>query len=120
METKIQTDETMLDPSISLRFANWDDLSAITQLIYDVCEADGDTTVAVTEEELTLEWKSPGFNIETDGVVAVTGDGRIVGYEEFFNEHEHSKLRTDGYVNPQFKGLGIATSMMRAIGSGGL
>ena len=115
MATKLQTNETFLDPTISLRFATWDDLSAVTQLVYDVCEADGDTTVAVTEEEMALEWKTPGFNIETDGIVAVTQDGRIVGFEEFANEYEHSKLRTDGYVHPQFKGLGIATSMMQAV-----
>jgi len=115
MGTILQTEKTILDPTISLRFATWADLSAVTQLIYDVCEADGDTTVAVTEEEMTNEWKTPGFNIETDGIVAVTSDGRIVGYEEFFNEHEHSKLRTDGYVHPQFKGLGIATAMMHVV-----
>jgi mycothiol synthase len=115
MTTKLKTDETVLDPTISLRFTQWADISAVTQLVYDVCEADGDTTVAVTEEEMALEWRSPGFNIETDGIVAVTKDGRIVGYEEFVNEHEHSKLRTDGYVHPQFKGLGIGTSMLHAI-----
>jgi mycothiol synthase len=115
MVSKLQTKDAALDPTISLRFANWNDISAVTQLVYDVCEADGDTTVAVTEEEMKHEWETPGFNIETDGIVAVTQDGRIVGYEEFFNEHKHSKLRTDGYVHPQFKGLGIATSMMKLI-----
>jgi mycothiol synthase len=115
MTTKLKVDETLLDPTISLRFAQWADLSAVTQLIYDVCEADGDTTVAVTEEEMALEWKSPGFNIETDGIVAVTADGRVVGYEEFTNDFEYAKLNTDGYVHPQFKGLGIATSMMKLI-----
>lgn len=115
MDTKLQTNETILNPGISLRFAQWDDLNPITQLVYDVCEADGDVTVAVTPEEMKLEWQAPGFNIETDGIVAVTADGRIVGYEEFANEHEHSKLRTDGYVHPEFKGLGIGTSMMRLI-----
>jgi len=115
MGTKLQTDETILDSSISLRFATWDDLSAVTQLIYDVCEADGDTTVAVTKDEMAQEWKTPGFEIERDGIVAVTPEGCIVGYEEFFNEHKHAKLRTDGYVHPQFKSLGIATSMMKLI-----
>ena len=116
MTTKLQPDETILDPNISLRFAQWADLNAVTQLVYDVCEADGDTTVALTVDEMKHEWESPGFNIETDGIVAVTEDGRIVGYEEFFNEHEHSKLRTDGYVHPKFKGLGIGTALLRAIG----
>ena len=115
MGTKLQPKDALLDSTIGLRFANWNDLSAVTQLVYDVCEADGDTTVAVTEDEMKHEWKTPGFNIETDGIVAVMNDGRIVGYEEFFNEHKHAKLRTDGYVHPQFKGLGIATAMMKLI-----
>jgi len=116
MTTKLQIDNTILDPSISLRNAGWDDLKAVTQLIYDACEADGDTTVAVTEEEIKHEWETSGFNLETDSIVAVTADGQVVGYEEFVNMHEHSKLRTDGYVHPGFKGLGIGTALMRAIG----
>jgi len=116
MTTKLQPDKTILNPSISLRFAKWDDLNAVTQLVYDVCEADGDTTVAVTVEEMKMEWQTPGFNIETDGIVAVTKDGRVVGYEEFTNEHKHAKLRTDGYVHPEFKGLGIGTALMRVVG----
>ena len=115
METLIKTNNTILDSSLSLRTAQWADLHAIAKLIYDVCEADGDTAVAVTPEELKLEWQTPGFNIETDGVVVTTADGQIVGYEEFANEYEHSKLRTDGYVHPAFKGRGIATSMLRVI-----
>jgi len=115
MTTVLQSKDSTLDPRITLRFATWGDLKSVTQLVYDVCEADGDTTVAVTEEEMELEWKTEGFNIETDGIVAVTEDGRIVGFEEFMNEHEHSKLRTDGYVHPEFKDLGIATSMMKLV-----
>ena len=115
MTTKPKTDKAVLDPSIRLRFAQWADLNAVTQLIYDVCEADGDITMAVTPEEMKHEWETPGFNVETDAIVAVTTDGRIVGYEEFFNLHDHAKLRTDGYVHPKFTGLGIGTSMMRAV-----
>lgn len=115
MNTQTKQIETILAPSLRLRPAQWADLNAVAQLIYDVCEADGDTTVAVTPEELKLEWQTPEFNIETDGLVAVTEDGQIVGYEEFVDEHEHSKLRTDGYVHPGFKGLGIGTSLLRMI-----
>lgn len=115
MTTNPQTDDVVLDPSIVLRNTRWDDLKAVTQLIYDVCEADGDTTVALTEEEMVQEWRTPGFDIETDGIVAVTTDGRVVGYEEFTNEFEHSKLRADGYVHPLYRGLGIATAMLYAV-----
>jgi len=115
MTTKLQPINVILDPSITLRYANWSDLETVTQLIYDVCEADGDTTVALTVEEMKQEWGRSGFNVETDAIVAVTTDGRIVGYEELANEHEYVELRADGYVHPQFKGLGIATSMMQLI-----
>src|SRR5690349_11697711 len=115
MNTKLKEPEMLLAPGLALRPAQWADLNAVTQLIYDVCEADGDVTVAVTPEELKLEWQTPGFNIETDSIVAVTEEGRIVGYEEFVNEHEHSKLRTDGYVHPRCKGLGIGTALLQMI-----
>jgi len=85
VNTKVKEEEMLLAPGLQLRSAQWADLNAVTQLIYDVCEADGDVTVAVTPEELKLEWQTPGFNIETDGLVVVTKDGRIVGYEEFVN-----------------------------------
>ena len=46
------TNETHLDPSLSLRPVQWADLNAVAKLIYDVCEADGDVTVATTPEDL--------------------------------------------------------------------
>ena len=59
MESKLQTKHVILDSKIHLRPAQWDDLNAVAQLIYDVCEADGDTSVAVTPEELKLRMANP-------------------------------------------------------------
>jgi len=115
MDTKFRTDETILDPGLKMRSVKWSDLNAVAQLIYDVCEADGDTTVAVTPEELKLEWQTPGFNLERDAFVVETRDGRIVGFEEFNNRHVHVTLETDGYVHPDFKGHGIGTSLLRTV-----
>jgi mycothiol synthase len=115
MDTKFRTDSTTLSPNLTLRPAQWADLNAVAQLIYDVCEADGDTTVAVTPEELKLEWQTPGFNLERDAFVVETLDGRIVGFEEFNNRHMHTTLETDGYVHPDFKGGGIGTSLLRTV-----
>lgn len=107
--------ETVLGEGLLLRTTEWKDRDAVAQLIYDVCEADGDTTVAVTPQELENEWKTEGFTLETDAFLVETADGRIVGYEEFFNEHQHVHLRTDGYVHPQFKNRGIGTALLKRV-----
>ena len=112
---EINMEDSSLPETFKLRPAAWSDLEAVTQLIYDVCAADGDATVAVTSEELKHEWETPGFELERDAFLVETHDGRIVGYEEFFNEYEHAKLRTDGYVHPDFKGRGIGTTLLRTI-----
>jgi len=112
---EINVEDAILPETFKLRPAAWSDLEAVTQLIYDVCAADGDATVAVTSEELKHEWETPGFELERDAFLVETPDGRIVGYEEFFNEFEHAKLRTDGYVHPDFKGRGIGTTLLRTI-----
>jgi mycothiol synthase len=109
------TKESVLAEGLLLRPVEWKDRDAVAKVIYDVCEADGDTTVAVTPEELENEWKNEGFHLETDAFLVETQDGRVVGYEEFSNTHEHYSLNTDGYVHPEFRNLGIGTALLRRV-----
>ncbi len=106
---------TNLDASLNLRAVRWDDLNAVTSLIYDICEAKGDITVAYSPEDLANEWKYEGFNLEQDAFLVETRDGRVVGYEGLFNVRDHCDLCGDVYVHPEFKGLGVRTALLRAM-----
>lgn len=99
----------------TVRPTQWSDLEAVTTLIREVLTADGDAMSAVTSAELEREWKSEGFTLETDAWVAVTDDGRVVGCEEFNHRHAHAYFSGDGYVHPEFRGLGIGTALLRMV-----
>ena len=77
------------------------------ELIYDICEAQGDTSVAVTPDDLANEWKYEGFNPEQDACLVEAHDGRAVGYAALFDIRDHCDLSGDVYVHPEFKGLGV-------------
>jgi mycothiol synthase len=109
------TKEMLLNTNLKLRAVTWADLHAVAKLIYDVCEADGDVTVAQTPEELEHEWRTKGFKPETDAFLVEANDGRIVGYLDFYNIKDHAHLAIDGYVHPDFHGMNIdRVLMMRA------
>jgi mycothiol synthase len=107
--------KTHLDPSLTLRPAHWTDLNTVAKLTHDVAEMEGDSLFVLTTEELANEWKSEGFNVERDVFVVETRDGRLVGSEEFYNESGHYKLKADGCVHPEFRGLGIGSSLLEKI-----
>lgn len=113
MTTKYE--EIVLAPNLILRLVKSSDFKAIAELILASSIADGDPTTTVTEEELQRFWTSSGVNIEADGWVVETREGRIVGYEEFYAKCAHAAMVGDGYVHPEFHGLGIGTTMLQAL-----
>jgi mycothiol synthase len=115
MNTQLQVHEPHLDLALKLRPARRADLTAIAQLILDVCTADGDPVAATSEEDLRRSWSSPEVKLETDAWIVETDDGKLVGYQEFHNRYAHASVHGDGYVHPEFHGLGIGTTMLRAL-----
>src|SRR6266540_541008 len=97
MNTKLSVDEITLDSSLSLRSVKWSDLKAIAELVLAASIADGDPTTTVTEDDLNRFWSSSDVNIETDGWVVETEEGRIVGYQEFYDKQAHAAMVGDGY-----------------------
>ena len=113
MDIKLKADEITLGPPLKVRPAQWTDLEAVAQLMYEVWEDDGDVTMASTPEDLRIHWQLPDFNLEDDTFVVETSDGRIVGFDQF-HQYKHAILEAEGYVHPAFKGRGIGTSLLRA------
>lgn len=114
MDTKLNADETILAPDLRVRPAQWEDLNAVAQLMYDAWEDDGDTTMAATPEDLLIWWQKPGFDLEHDTFVVETLEGSIVGFDQFDNRYMHAILEAEGYVHPKFKGRAIGTALLRA------
>ena len=101
-----------LDPGLTLRPASLADVNAVAKLTYEVAKMEGDASFVMTAEELANAWRNEGFLVERDVFVVETQEGRVVGSEEFYNENGHCKLTADGCVHPEFRGLGIGTSLL--------
>ena len=115
MTTPLSSTATPLNASLALRTVRQADLNPIAQLIYEICEAEGDTSVAVTPEDLANEWEYAGFDPQQDAFVVQTPDARVVGYGAVFDIGEHCEMSGDIYVHPQFKGLGVEAALLRAL-----
>ncbi len=98
--------------TFKVRSATWSDLEGVCNLIHAVCKADGDESMSVTPEELTLEWNTPGFVLGNDAWVVTNPDGKVIGYEVFNNRFAHAVLQGDGYVHPDYTGFGIGSGLL--------
>jgi mycothiol synthase len=116
------TDLSILPEGFEIRHATPEDLQAVVDVIrsYDL-QQEGETHE--TAESWLPQWQRPDFDLVKDAWVviapgqkgaAVSGtEEKIVGYQELWNRAEHSVLAGDGYVHPEFNGLGIGTTMLR-------
>jgi mycothiol synthase len=104
--------EDILPSGFTLRPATWTDLEAVADLIRVVCLADDDTDISRNLEDLKEYWGMPGCDISRDSCAVFSPEGRVVGYEDFYNRAQHAHLQGDGYVHPDFVGRGIGTTML--------
>lgn len=104
-----------LSTALTLRAVQRADLQAIVQLIYQICEAEGDTSTAVTPEDLENEWDYEGFDPEQDAFLIQAEAGNLVGYGAVFDVDEHCEMSGDIYVHPEFKGQGVEAALLGAL-----
>jgi mycothiol synthase len=66
-----------------------------------------------TYEEYLPEWKTPGFNLETDSRLVLTGTGKIVGCYEVWDLNDPPvRIYCWGRVHPDYKGLGFGSNLL--------
>src|SRR5262245_51795215 len=104
---------TTKEDTLTLRPTKWADVHAIAKLIYDVCAAEGDASVADSAEEIEHNWQAPGYSPETDSFVVENEDKQIVGYWEMFNGRNIAQLELDGYVHPHYKHSPVAEMLIK-------
>ena len=98
-----------------VRGADHSDISGITKLIFAVCEAEGDTATAVTEEELQNEWTYEGFSPQSDAFVAEDNNGNMLGYAAVYDVDRHCELSGDIYLHPDANINLIGTALLQAM-----
>ena len=106
-----------LSTALTLRPVQRADLHAIVELIYQVCEAEGDTSTAVTPADLENEWEYEGFNPEQDAFLVQIEAGQLAGYGAVFDVDEHCEMSGDIYVHPQYKSQGVEALLLGALES---
>jgi GNAT superfamily N-acetyltransferase len=95
------------------RPATLDDLEAAVK-VFNACSLE---LIGVdhkyTVEDTGLEWREPGFNLETDTRLALSPDSRVIGYCEVFNpDAPYVIAYCWGRVHPEFSGMGIGTHFL--------
>jgi len=65
------------------------------------------------KRNVEMTWEQPGFQMDTDTRVAVTFEGRIIGYAEVEDTDEpHVRVGSWLRVHPEFRELGLESSFL--------
>lgn len=61
-----------------------------------------------TVDSLNIFWRTPGFDLNTHTLMAITSDGRLAGYGEVWNtQSPHVHVYGYGCVLPEYWGMGL-------------
>ena len=106
------TTDHHLPNGFTLRPTRHDDVTPVTDLI-NACSMADVGALAQNEDEVSNDWGTPGFNLETDSRVILSPDNRIVGYSELWNISDpHVQSYIYFAVHPDFRTLGIADHLL--------
>jgi len=65
-------------------------------------------------DEFATEWKTEGFNRDTDAITVLDAQGQVVGYADLFDiAAPHVRLDTLAAVHPDHRGRGIGSFLLK-------
>src|SRR5579863_4456062 len=103
--------EYRLPAGLLVRHTTMDDLQAVYELVHACDLADGGMTNH-TLEEIRVYWESPDIELATDSWTVLTGDGRVVGYEDV-DQKGYVRFMSFCRVLPEYRNRGIEAHLLR-------
>ena len=90
-----------------------DDLPALVDL-FNLCSLETIGTAEFSLNDIQAEWRTPGFNLETDVRLLQTSDAEPIGYIEVWDTTEpHVQAFSWGCVHPRYRGQGLGTWLLQ-------
>jgi mycothiol synthase len=89
-----------------------DDVHAVRDLIDACAQFDGNPQ-GVSLAELQTFWQMPGFDLARDAWVIDSPDERTAGYLDLYCPAPHDHIYADGWVHPDYRGLGIGRTLVQ-------
>lgn len=86
-----------------------------TEAAVEMFNADAKHLVGVEKfilNEVATEWRTPGFNQDTDSRIVISPAGQVVGYCDVWDMKPHILIDCWGRVHPEHTNLGIGSHLL--------
>ncbi len=101
---------TTLPKSFTSRPATMDDVKAVVDLL-NACSIEQIGRPRTEAHKIRSDWQAPIFNLETDTLVVLAADGKLVGHAALWDSEPHVRIYVAGDVHPEYKGQGVGTAL---------